>query len=279
MILNLTRGNVLCEHVEIADTPLHRMRGLLGRRSLPKGRGLLLQPAPSIHTAFIRFEFDAVFLDGRLHVTKIVERIKPWRVVSQKRAVSVLQLAAGEASSRGVQVGDQVVVADRDVAIGAELGSSPASSSVSTNGEGSAATGLDALDEVFSEQESGAPRVLLVASDRRFRSVAAALLQRRGYVVTVGEQVSTMAEDAARERVDVVVLDAGAVPTVAALEAARFEAMNPSVGMVLVSDSVGREHPSTPVVPKWGSFEGLYDAIEIVRAERTRPQDSEWNGS
>ena len=55
-----------------------------------------------------------------------------------------------------------------------------------------------------------------------------------------------MAEDAARERVDVVVLDAGAVPTVAALEAARFEAMNPSVGMVLVSDSVGREHPSTP---------------------------------
>ena len=88
-----------------------------------------------------------------------------------------------------------------------------------------------------------------------------------------------MAEDAARERVDVVVLDAGAVPTVAALEAARFEAMNPSVGMVLVSDSVGREHPSTPVVPKWGSFEGLYDAIEIVRAERTRPQDSEWNGS
>lgn len=262
MILNLTRGNVLCEHVEIADKALLRMRGVLGRNSLPRGEGVLLQPAPSIHTAFVRFEFDAVFLDGRLNVTRVIERLKPWRVVSSKRAVSVLELAAGEVARRGVRVGDQIVVADGEFVLGRRSRSE-----------------LDAAYELAVDTDGlslpdVAPRVLLVGSDRRFRSVAAALLQRRGYSVAVGDQVSTMAEDAVRERADVVVLDAGTVPSLAALEAARLEAMNPSVGMVLVSDAVGSELPATPVLPKWGSFDGLYDAIEIVRAERTRARES-----
>ena len=46
LIVNLTRGNVVCEQGVIADRPLRRMRGLLGRRSLKRGDGLLLRPAP-----------------------------------------------------------------------------------------------------------------------------------------------------------------------------------------------------------------------------------------
>lgn len=262
MILNLTRGNVLCEQVEIADKALLRMRGVLGRNSLPRGEGVLLQPAPSIHTAFVRFEFDAVFLDGRLNVTRVVERLKPWRIVNSKHAVSVLELAAGEVARRGVRVGDQVVVADGELVLGVRSGGR----TLELDGRAVGSNGSSAVPDA-------APCVLLVGSDRRFRSVAAALLQRRGYSVVVGDQVSTMAEDALRERADVVVLDAGTVPSLAALEAARLEAMNPSVGMVLVSDAVGSELPATPVLPKWGSFEGLYDAIEGVRAERTRPRE------
>jgi DNA-binding NtrC family response regulator len=110
--------------------------------------------------------------------------------------------------------------------------------------------------------------VLLVGSDRRFRSVTAALLQRRGYSVTIGEQMASMAEVAAREHVDVVVLDTGALPALAALEAAKLEALNPSVGMIFVSDGLGQALPATPVLPKWGSFDGLYDAIEVVRAAK-----------
>jgi uncharacterized membrane protein (UPF0127 family)/CheY-like chemotaxis protein len=241
-IVNLTRGNVLCERVEIADRILPRMRGVLGRASLPPGQGILLRPAPSIHTAFVRFAFDAVFLDGELRVVRIVERLKPWRVVSARRGVSVLELAAGEVARRRVQVGDQVVVADSG------FGGEPVSQAPASRSEG-----------------AQAPHVLLVGSDRRFRSVAATLLERRGYAVTVGEHVASMADIAARERVDVVVLDAGATPAVAALEAARLEALNPPVGIVLVSDGSVRELPATQVVPKWGSFDGLYDAIESVR--------------
>jgi uncharacterized protein len=248
-ILNLTRGNVLCDHVEIADRLLPRMRGAMGRASLPPGRGILLQPAPSIHTALVRFELDAVFLDTNLRVTMIVERLKPWRAVTARKGVSVLELAAGEVARRGVKVGDQIVVADRDLGF-------------------EAPPDTDAEDEQApaAVDDDRAPRVLLVGADRRFRSVAAALLQRRGYSVTVGEQVASMADIAVREQVDVVVLDAGDTPAVAALEVARLEALTPPVGMVLVSDS--RELPVTQVVPKWGSFDGLHDAIETARAGR-----------
>ena len=109
-ILNRTRGNVVCERTEIADTPLRRLRGLLGRDELPAGEGLLLEPAPSIHSAFMRFDFDAVFLDRDLQVVHLAARIPPWRTRSARRARSVLELAAGEIERRGVQVGDLLVI-------------------------------------------------------------------------------------------------------------------------------------------------------------------------
>jgi len=109
-ILSRTRGNVVCEEAEIADTPILRLRGLLGRDSLATGHGMLIDPAPSIHSAFMRFEFDAVFLDRGLRVVKLSERIPPWRMRSAKHARSVLELAAGEIECRGIQVGDELAV-------------------------------------------------------------------------------------------------------------------------------------------------------------------------
>lgn len=114
-ILNVTRGTVVCEETTIADSALRRMRGLLGRTSLPAGEGMLLHPAPSIHTAFMRFPIDVVLLDRHLQVLKIVERLPPWRTASAKRARSVLELAAGEVASVGIEVGDQLATAEGDV--------------------------------------------------------------------------------------------------------------------------------------------------------------------
>jgi uncharacterized membrane protein (UPF0127 family) len=278
-ILNLTRGNVLCEHVEVADRFLPRMRGVLGRPSLPRGQGILLQPAPSIHTAFVRFRFDAVFLDGGLRVIRIVANLKPWRVVMARHGVSVLELSAGEAARRKVAVGDQVMLIDGDLGFGpaespgAQQDSGTADRQIPpvevalSGATPSAAVDTGSLPAAGLEGEQ-APHVLLVGSDRRFRAVAATLLQRRGYLVTTGDHVASTADLALREGVDVVVLDAGATPAVAALEAARLETLSPPVGMVLVSDDPVRELPATQVVPKWGSFDGLYDAIELVRSAR-----------
>lgn len=98
----------------MADNPWLRLKGLLGRDSLPAGEGILLTPSPSIHSAFMRFEFDAVFLDRNLKVLRLVERMPAWKTRAAKGAKSVLELAAGEIQRRGLQVGDELAVTTED---------------------------------------------------------------------------------------------------------------------------------------------------------------------
>jgi uncharacterized protein len=86
------------------------MRGLLGRRQLPEGEGILLRPAGSIHTFFMRFAIDAVFLDGDQVVLGVEAAIRPWRAAGRARAKAVVELAAGEAERRGVRAGERLTV-------------------------------------------------------------------------------------------------------------------------------------------------------------------------
>jgi len=85
------------------------MRGLLGRSDLPRGEGILLRPAGSIHTFFMRFPIDAVFLDREQVVIGIENALPPWRTAKRKGAKAVLELAEGEAARRGLAVGDALV--------------------------------------------------------------------------------------------------------------------------------------------------------------------------
>ena len=89
-------GTVACERCLVADSPLSRMRGLLGRRSLAAEEGILLRPASSIHTWFMLFPIDVVFLDRDLAVLRVVPALPPWRTVWRRHAAAVLELAAGE---------------------------------------------------------------------------------------------------------------------------------------------------------------------------------------
>jgi len=101
-------GVVVCEECLVAATPLARMRGLLGRSSLPSGEGILLRPAASIHMFFVRFAIDAVFLDDELRVLQISANLRPWRTAAKRGAKAVLELPAGECERRGLTVGDRV---------------------------------------------------------------------------------------------------------------------------------------------------------------------------
>jgi uncharacterized protein len=98
-------GRVMCERCAVADGPLTRMRGLLGRRELPSGEGLLLRPSPSIHTWFMRFPIDAVFLSRDLEVLSVRHKLPAWRVAGQRGARAVLELPAGEAGRRSISPG------------------------------------------------------------------------------------------------------------------------------------------------------------------------------
>jgi uncharacterized membrane protein (UPF0127 family) len=84
------------------------MKGLLGRRELPPGEGILLRPASSIHTAFMRFPIDVVFLDREGTVLKVEPALPAWRASSCRGSKAVIELAAGEAGRRGLKVGDRL---------------------------------------------------------------------------------------------------------------------------------------------------------------------------
>ena len=102
-------GSIVCERCVLADTALARMRGLLGRRELPSGEGILLKPASSVHMAFMRFPIDAVFLDRDLRVMKVASDLRPWRAAGSRGAKAVLEIPAGEAGRRGLTVGDRLI--------------------------------------------------------------------------------------------------------------------------------------------------------------------------
>ena len=86
------------------------MRGLLGRKELPRGEGMLLRPAASVHTAFMHFAIDVVFLDREFQVVHVAHSVPPWRVARTKGATMVLELPAGECSRRDLQPGDRLTL-------------------------------------------------------------------------------------------------------------------------------------------------------------------------
>jgi uncharacterized protein len=87
------------------------MRGLLGRDGLAQGEGLLLKPCGSVHTAFMRFPIDVVFLDRELSVVAVRPEVRPWRTARARGAKVTLELAAGEAARLGIASGMQLRLA------------------------------------------------------------------------------------------------------------------------------------------------------------------------
>ena len=103
-------GSVVCESCRLAATFRSRFLGLLGRRGLASREGLLIRPGGSIHTFFMRFAIDVVFLDGRGVVVKVVPHLRPWRLAFARGGREALELAAGAAARRGLRPGDRLEV-------------------------------------------------------------------------------------------------------------------------------------------------------------------------
>ena len=101
----------MCGRCLLAETPLTRLKGLLGRKGLEQGDGLLLRPAASIHTFFMRFPIDAVWVDRDLNVLKVSPDLGPWRTAACKGAKGVVEMAAGEAKRVGLSAGDTLTLA------------------------------------------------------------------------------------------------------------------------------------------------------------------------
>ena len=108
-VVNRSRGEVLAERAELANSYWSRFWGLIGRRALPPGSGLVLEPGGGIHMWFMRIPLDVVHVDKHDRVTHVLRGVKPWRFgplfVGNKLAI---ELPVGAAAS--TQVGDEVVI-------------------------------------------------------------------------------------------------------------------------------------------------------------------------
>jgi uncharacterized protein len=110
LVIDRTRKAVATA-VEVATTRRERRRGLLGRDFLDPAEGLILAPCAAIHTAFMRFPIDVVFLDRDGCAVRVVHRLKPWRIALSPRAHTVVELAAGALERQPVEVGDRLFLA------------------------------------------------------------------------------------------------------------------------------------------------------------------------
>ena len=96
--------------LEVANGFFQRLRGLMGRKKLPQGQGLLLLPCNSIHMLFMRFPIDAVYVDENFVVKKIVRNLRPWLGISVcLGARAVIELNAGDAEFFSLETGSKII--------------------------------------------------------------------------------------------------------------------------------------------------------------------------
>ena len=99
---------MLATHADVADTSAKRRTGLLRHQHLDSGDGLWISPCESVHTFFMKFAIDLVYLDRRKTVRKVRHAVPPWRISACLSAHSVLELPAGTAAQSLTAVGDQL---------------------------------------------------------------------------------------------------------------------------------------------------------------------------
>jgi uncharacterized membrane protein (UPF0127 family) len=105
---NVTRGTVLGEAIDIADTSAKRTTGLLKHTELRAGEGLWIVPCEGVHTFFMKFPLDLVYIDRKNVVRKVVRDVRPWRVSLCLTAHSVVELPVGAIEGSGTGRGDEL---------------------------------------------------------------------------------------------------------------------------------------------------------------------------
>jgi len=97
---------VLATCMEVADSAAKRNKGLLGRERLAPGEGLWIRPCEAVHTFWMRFPIDLIYLDRKNRIRKLVSALPPWRLSGCVWAHSVLELPSGTIRNTRTQPGD-----------------------------------------------------------------------------------------------------------------------------------------------------------------------------
>jgi uncharacterized protein len=239
-------GRIVCERVVVADRAHRRMRGLMGRRRLSSGQGMVLRPAFAIHTHFMRFPIDVVFLDSDQVVIAIENNLKPWRTASCRGAREVVELPAGECDRRGLEVGDRVAWASRSAADAR----------------------ADSTGSLWEDEPEPRGRVLVTSRDPRFVKLARFLFEGRDLEVEELNAPEHLTDAILDPELDLVVLDGGQDVASALRIANRSRAQRPEVPIVIAADTGGRSPTGIRVFDRWNETEELLLDVERLLAEK-----------
>lgn len=106
-IINKKNNKIIADNLKIADNFFSRAKGLLGRTGLNKGEALKIIPCNCIHSFFMKFRFDAVFINKNNEVVSLIEDMQPGKVSSlYSSAYSVIELPSGVIKDSEIAVGD-----------------------------------------------------------------------------------------------------------------------------------------------------------------------------
>jgi uncharacterized membrane protein (UPF0127 family) len=250
-------GQTICGNCVLADTFWRRARGLLGRSKLEPGDGIVLRPEWSVHTFFMRFAIDVVFVDADQVVVKVVSRLKPWRTAICKGAHEVVELAAGECERVGLSAGDRLAWAARPKEPALRLAA------------------VDGRSPRAGQPKADSPtRVLIGTDDDQFLRLARFLLTRNAFEVEGTKRLAKLVDLVDRNGADVVVIDATGSLGDAARTVAAIEALHPDVRVVVVCDGEPPRWTSgLKVTKKWDALETLPQEIGVQAEKSTRA----WN--
>ncbi len=107
IVRNQARETVIGEAIEVADTAVRKVKGLLGRECLEDGQGLLFKKCSSLHTFFMRFPIDIIFVDKDLKVLKLSCGVTPFKLVAAPlRASFAIELPANAIARSETRLGD-----------------------------------------------------------------------------------------------------------------------------------------------------------------------------
>lgn len=108
---NHTSNKELAGSLQVADSLLQRMKGLLGRKTMDAGQGLWIKPCMGIHTFGMAFPIDVVFLDRDHIVVAVAAKVVPNRLTAiYPKAASVLELPAGIIAQTATKTGDLILL-------------------------------------------------------------------------------------------------------------------------------------------------------------------------
>lgn len=109
-IIDSLTGTILFSNASIADSFFKRLLGLMFRKEMNEEEILIFHRAGLIHTCFMRFPLDIIFLDNEMKVIKLCETVKSWRVVGCTKSEYTIECEGGQIITKNIKVGQTIQI-------------------------------------------------------------------------------------------------------------------------------------------------------------------------